>query len=123
MRSFDGDTMTNVDFTLARYADGTLIISMAPPVAIGGWNLRLQVLNNFGGISGLIQKYSASGLNGMSGITITDSGNGVMQIQFNSQDTSGMDYGNYAMILEKLNSGSRTPIAEGFLTIGPTGGV
>jgi hypothetical protein len=114
--------MTNIQYYLSQFSDGMLTIGMAPPQPIGGWSIRLEVLNAFGGMSGLIQKYCASGYNGVSGITVVNSGEGIMQVQFNSPDTSGMNYGNYPIVVEALQSGGRTPICEGYFTLGPAGG-
>lgn len=107
------------DFSLARYEDGILTISMAPPVAIGAWDIRFRVQKRFGGTSGLITKSITSGFNGSSGITITNSGQGQFNVAINSRDTSGLEYGNYAFSTERFESGSRTILSEGYLQLMP----
>ena len=111
------------DFNLVRYEDGTLTISLSPPTPIGGANIRFLVQHHFGGISGLIQKSVASGYNAVSGITVTNSGQGVFNVALRSVDTSGFEYGNYAYTTERLDSGSRTVISEGFMKLLPGGAV
>lgn len=107
------------NFSLARYEDGVLIVSMAPPVAIGAWSLRFQVQKRFGGSSNLITKTSTSGYNGTSGITITNSGEGVFNVAINGVDTSGLDYGNYSYSTDRLDSGNRKTLSEGYLVLLP----
>lgn len=107
------------DFAFTRYDDGILTMPMVPPVAVGGWNVQFKVQHRFGGISGLIVKSMASGFSGVSGITVTNSGNGVFNIALNSADTSGMEYGNYSFAVERLDSGSRTLLSEGYLILLP----
>ena len=107
------------DFSLAKFQDGTLTISMAPPQAIGGWPINFTVEKRYGSSDSLILKSVSSGFNGVSGITVVNSGQGVFNIAINSIDTSGLDWGNYATRSERVNSGARTPITEGFLLLTP----
>lgn len=82
--------------------------------------MRALVQHRFGGISGIIVKSVASGFAaGQSGFTYLNSGQGQFQVNFNSVDTSGMDYGNFAFAIERLDSGSRTVISEGYLMLSP----
>ena len=111
-----------VDFSLARYEDGVLTVSMEPPVPIGGWTIQFAVVKNFGGTNYLINKSVASGYNNASGINILNSGNGVFNVNINGVDTSGMNYGNYAHATTRLDSGAYTVLAEGNFTIGPSMG-
>ena len=111
--------MVLVDFQHVRMDDGILTVSMAPPVAVDGWSIRFEVFKHFGGVSGMMLKSYASGYNGVSGITITNSGQGVFNVRLNQVDTSGLEYGNYACQITRMNSGARTVIDEGFITITP----
>lgn len=116
---------TYQNFGFARYEDGLLTISLAPPTAIGGQNLRFQVLKRFGDSSGLILKSIASGVAASgfaSGISIISSGNGVLRVQIRSADTSGLDYGVYGWQLERTDSGSRQVISTGWFHLGPATG-
>jgi hypothetical protein len=100
------------NFTLARYEDGILTVSMTPPTPIGGWTLQFSVCTRFGGTSPLVTKSCASGYNGTSGITITNSGQGFFAVQLKSADTSGLDPGNFAYVIERLDSGARSLIVQ-----------
>lgn len=107
-----------VDMVSYRYEDAVLTVGLAPPVAIGGWNIRYQVSHRFGGSSGLITKSAASGYGGgVSGITVTNSGQGIFNIAINGADTSGLEYGNYAYAIERLDSGNRSVLSEGHLQL------
>ncbi len=114
---------TQSDFSLTPLEDGVFIINMAPGTPIGGWAMRFQAQKRFGGISGFMQKYTASGYNGQSGINITNSGQGQFNVQLNSVDTSGLNFGVYTYCCERLDVGSRTVLSEGFITLLPGGGV
>lgn len=107
------------DFTIGRYSDGVLTVYMAPPVPVGAWNIQFQTTKRFGGGSGLITKSVSSGYNGVSGITITNSGIGVLNVNINSNDTSGLNYGVYAFTLSRLDSGLVSQISEGYLIVTP----
>lgn len=110
------------DFPFVRYDDGILTISLAPPVAIGAWNIRLDVLKRFGGVSGIFTRVCASGFGGgQSGITIVSSGQGIFNADLRSVHTSGTEYGNLAYVAERLDSGSRTVLSEGYLLLTPGG--
>jgi hypothetical protein len=108
------------DFTLCRYEDGSLVVSLAPGTNIGGWSMRFALQHRFGGISGIIEKWMASGYYGVSGMNINNSGQGVFNIGVNSADTSGLDFGNYAYTVERLDSGFRTILTEGYLQLTPS---
>jgi len=79
--------------------------------------LQFEVQHRFGGISGLITKNVASGFNGASGITVTNSGLGYFTVGINSIDTSGFDFKNYSFDVQRLDSGSRTVIAQGIMSV------
>lgn len=107
------------DFNLVRYEDGTLIVSMTPPIPIGGWDISFSVNKHFGmGIgSGLINKYVGSGYNNQSGINITNSGNGVFSVSIRSMDTSGVDAGSYVYSIDRVTSGNRSSLTQGYFTV------
>jgi len=112
--------MIFTDFSLGRYEDGVLTVTLTPPTPIGGWTIRFMAQRHFGGLSGYAVKYTASGLDGMSGITITNSGLGIFNIQLNSSDMSGLPFGNYATGSERLDSGQRTDLTQGFWSLNPS---
>lgn len=106
------------DFSLARFEDGVLVVNMQPPQAVGGWQLEFTLSHRPGGESGLAVKSAASGYGGgQSGITILDSGAGRFSVAITSRDTSGLAPKNYSTRTERLDSGSRTVLAQGTLTL------
>ncbi len=107
------------NFSLTLMEAGNVRVGINPPVPIGGMTLQFQVLKRFGGGSGLIIKNVSSGLNALSGITITDSGIGTMNIGIKASDTSGWDYGLYTYSVNRLDSGFQTCLAEGFFSVTP----
>ena len=108
------------DFSLSKMEDAILNVSIAPATAIGGWHIQFQVQQRHGGISGLITASCASGFGGgVSGITVTNSGEGRFRVAVNSPQTSGWNYQNFAYNITRLDSGSRTIITEGNLLLMP----
>ena len=104
------------DYPLTQHSDGVVTIGLENPVAIGGWNIRTTVLKRFGGVSGIIVRSTASGIaSGASGMAILNSGQGTFAVEIRSADFSGRDYGAYAMVVERLDSGHRTMLCEGSL--------
>src|SRR4051812_17819690 len=99
--------------------NGVLTIVLSPPTAIGGWSIDWDLAKRFGG-SSLSHKCIASGYNGQSGLTITDSGQGIFNVTITSPDTSGLDPGNYVHGSRRTNSGRETDINQGFLTLLPS---
>lgn len=109
-----------VDFALAQYADGTLTVTLSPPVPVGGWEIEWVMQKHFGSESPLVRKSVASGFNGASGIRVTNSGQGEFKVTINSVDTSGLDPINYVHSARRLTSGSRVPLAEGYVILTPS---
>jgi hypothetical protein len=107
------------NFSLDRGADGTLTFGVAPPTAIGGMSIQFLLTKRLGGVSGLYQAWVGSGLNNLSGINITNSGQGYMQITIPSSATSGLDPTNYAFKVARTDSGFYTTLAEGQLVLLP----
>lgn len=110
------------DFTLGQREDGSLTIPMSPPQPIGGFTLEFTVLSHFGGISGLITKSCASGFYS-SGITLVNSGQGILQISINAGDTSGWVPNAYPFVVQRLDSGFRTDLTTGYLLLGVNQGI
>ena len=70
--------------------------------------------------SGVFIKSCASGHgDGVSGITVTNSGAGQFQVAIRSVNTSGLDLGNYAYTFIRTDSGFRTTLAEGYVILTP----
>ncbi len=106
------------DFPIVQQEDMRVSLNMNPPVPIGQWTIQFQVQRRFGGISGIMFASVASGFNGMSGITIIDSGQGQMVVTIPSVVTSGMNPGPKAFAGNRIDSGFHTCIVEGFLLLG-----
>lgn len=101
--------------------DGTVTVTMTPPVAIGGWQVRAQITKRFGSNtnSGIITAFVSSGLNNQSGINVTNSGAGIFQFKIPGVSTSGLDPGNYACEVRRLDSGRNTLLEQGYLELKP----
>ena len=110
--------MITTQFSLPALADGTLTIGLQPAVNISGWTLQCTTWKNqqtiSGSVSGLITKSAASGFNNVSGINVTNGAGGVLNVNFNRFDVSGgLEVGTYYFLLERLDSGNATPLANG----------
>ena len=105
------------DFQLARYADGILAIEMQPNTPIGGWFIEFNVKKRFTSETPILTKSVASGHNSQSGIQITNSGAGILNVNFFGVEMSGQDLGAYAYTMERLTSGSRTMLSQGYLNL------
>lgn len=106
-----------IDFSLVRGEDAVLSMAMTPAEPVGGWTMQFQVGKRFGWSSGLITKSCASGFNGVSGMAVTNSGNGNVRITINRADTSGLEQANYAYQLARLDSGYATVTTEGLISM------
>ena len=112
--------MNTLDYNVRRGEDALLSGIRIENTAIGGWNIQLSLFTHFGG-SGLLQKVTASGFNGVSGVTITSSGLGTYTARMNSVESSGLAYGAYPYVVERLTSGSRTVLQQGYIVVQPGG--
>lgn len=102
------------DFLLQRDENGNVIITLTAPSPVGGEYLRFQMTKRFGSDTSIYSAYSNSGVDGVSGLSILDSGQGKVQISFEPSYVSGYEAGNYACKLQRLSSGRWTKIWEGF---------
>lgn len=107
------------NFTWTKFDDGNLLINLDPPTAIGGQNLAFNLGRYFGGEMGTIVKTAASGFNGVSGLTVVNSGQGQMSVALTSLDTSGLDFGNYSYKVARTTSGQVAAFTEGYCLLGP----
>lgn len=105
---------TLMDFQMGRQEDYTLVIQMTPPTPIVGWTLQFSMMKRFGGVSGLFPPKTIG-----SGIIINNSNLGIFSVGINSVDTSGIEYGNYAYLAQRLDSGQQTNLSEGYGLISP----
>lgn len=109
---------SEISFTFARYQDGILSIDMQPPTSVSGWTTEFYLTKRKGGTTKIFSKTCASGfVAGQSGTTLVNGQVGIFNIAINSVDTSGLEFGNYFATFERLDSGFRTVISEGYGTI------
>lgn len=109
---------TNADFPLFSKEDCAVTVSLAPPTSIAGWAIEFSMQRYFGPTqSGSLLKSCASGYSGVSGIIVTNSGQGVISIDIDSRDTSGLPFGNYAYNVTRTDQ--RTVLSIGFVLVGP----
>lgn len=113
------------DFTLSRYEDVDVLVETSPPIPVGGMNLQFVMARRFGSLpyptrSGevLITKTCATGFGaGQSGISVIDSGQGVLAVSFASVETSGLRPGPYACKLFRNDPGNVTLLWEGYMVL------
>ncbi len=110
------------DFSISRYVDVTVVIDVRPPTPIGGLDVRMTVAERFGSTSPKFVKSMNSGFYNVSGLTILDSGRGILQATIRSVDTSGLDWGNYAFEVKRWDSGCVTDLTQGYLILRPSMG-
>lgn len=105
------------NFSYTRFEDGALIYMLTPQAPIGGLSLKWCMSDRFGSEEPFVVKYLSSGLNGASGISVTNSGQGVFTVTLNSVDTSGLEAKNYATWAVITSSGRYKEVAKGFLVL------
>ena len=125
----------SANFPSVQYADGSLTITLSPSRPIGNWTIQYREFKNVGGgqplilASGqgsglietnLIEKWCGSGTGGgASGITVTDSGLGVIRVALPASETSGRDCGAYAYEVFRVDSGYLRQLDQGYRMITP----
>ena len=109
----------NLVINLSPGQDATLTIPLSPPTAVGGEQYKFLMTKRFGGGSGLVECYVNSGYNGVSGMSVVNSGQGQFQITFPGLNTSGLEFGNYACTIFRTKSGFFTPVSDFYITLGP----
>lgn len=113
------------DLTITQYDDNIVGIQITPPTNISTYDFRFTMRYRFNGETALIQKYSTSMSGtggGQSGITVTNSGGGLLTVTINSIDTSGIPSTAYAYDLARTNSGSYADLVHGFVLLIPSFG-
>lgn len=109
------------DYIMAIEEDSTLYFS--GNTSVGDVSYRFQAMRRFNGVSGLIALYVSPNNNGTSGITITNSGLGLMSFFIPALFTSGWDPGAYAYDLQETSVGSHETLQEGYLLVEPDTGI
>ena len=113
--AINGNTTTAVQANFSFYKGEDVAISdtMSPATAIAGWSLQFTVRKKFGDATALVTKTTGAG------ITITDSVNGVFKITLAGADTAGLDLTAYVYDIQRIDSGSRTVLTIGNMTLLP----
>jgi hypothetical protein len=93
--------------------DVTLTVTMSPATTITGWTLQFTLRKQFGDATALVTKTIGSG------ITVTDATNGVFTVSLASADTSGLDLRAYVYDIQRTDSGNRTVLTIGNVTLLP----
>lgn len=102
-----------------KFDDGFFNVALVPAQNISGWTIEMKTTKRFGGSSGLIVKSCASGYNNVSGIQVVNGAQGKFKVAITSLDTSGLEYGNYATEINRLDSGSHVALTQGYLSLIP----
>ncbi len=105
------------NFTLYKEQDAVVGVAIEPATPIGGWSLRFRVKTHSDSTSGVIEKFVSSGLNNLSGINVTDSGQGTIAVDITSADTSGLKPRTYFYELRRTDSGEESPLTKGQLLL------
>ncbi len=114
--------MVFADFPICRLVDQQITLGLSPPIPISGLAIEFQAMKRFGATNGVFLKSVASGFNNVSGINVFNAPQAQMNIQINSVDTSGLDFGAYPYEARRVDSGFRTVVAQGYLLLNPSGG-
>jgi len=103
----------NANISFYRGEDVTLTVTMSPATNITGWTLQFTVRKAYGDAAALITKTTGAG------ITITDATNGVFTVSIASADTLDLEQRAYVFDIQRTNSGNRTVLTIGNLTLLP----
>lgn len=107
--------------------DGTLTMALAAPTGIGGWTILYEQSLRENGVP-FITKSCASGFgNGVSGITVANSGQGIINVALYGTDmaaaaapvSSGNQDLSYYYRIRRADSGFATTLTEGFRIASP----
>jgi hypothetical protein len=98
------------NLTFFRGEDITLNFTLQPAQDITGWTMTFTVRDK---LAGTIQFTKTVG----SGITIVDAGRGLFKVAIASADTSSLAVGRYVWDVRREDSGSKTTLADGYLTL------
>ena len=93
--------------------DVVLTVTMTPATAITGWTLQFTLRKQYGDATALVTKTTGAG------ITITDATNGIFKVTLASADTAGLDLRAYVYDIQRIDSGNRTVLTIGNLTLLP----
>jgi hypothetical protein len=89
-----------------RGEDVTLNFTMRPPTDITGWTLTFTVRDKLGGTTQFTKTP-----------TLTSATLGQFRVTIASSDTSGLAVGRYVWDVRREDSGNKTTLADGYLTL------
>jgi hypothetical protein len=98
------------NFTLIRGQDVILEVKMTPPKSISGYSITFQVKDSIGGTSRITKTVG-------SGITVTNTGKGVIQISLAAANTSSLSIQSYVWDIRRTDSGYNRELAGGELNL------
>lgn len=108
------------DFSVSQWSDTSVTLVLNPPAPVGGLTIEMFSTPRLGGTDRVFTKSVASGFNGASGITILNSGEGILEIRLDvSKDYSGRNPGNYAWKARVLTSGLNVDLGDGLISVNP----
>lgn len=108
------------DFSFDAGTDNLCLVQLLEPQDVSTWSVTFTAWKRFGGVVPLIQMglTPLSGqINGTSGITLLNSGQGAWQLYFQSLFTSGFQQGNIAYKYSRIDSGHHVDLAVGYLLL------
>jgi hypothetical protein len=112
----------NQNFALGIGENAALQVFLQDPQPISGWDCTFGVGRRFGWSSGLINKQLFSGFqNGVSGISVVNSGAGIWNVALTPQDTAFLQAGNFAFQFARVNSGFERALTVGYILLNSFG--
>lgn len=106
------------NITISPNTDCVIQCQISPPTPVGSWSAEFVVKNRFFGISGLIQGSTASGYsNYVSGMSVINSGNGLLAARITQPQISGWSPGAYVYEFARTGSGVNSLLSCGNLNI------
>jgi hypothetical protein len=106
-----------LNFILPEQQTANINIGLTPPTSISGWTIQFDLMYRPGSPQPIISLFLASGYaNGQSGITLVNGSTGVVSLNLNPSQVSGI--GQFHEILYyqsyRTDSGFPTPLNNGF---------
>lgn len=108
------------DFQASYWSENNVTLALNPPAPVSGLAITFSCTRRAGGDDVVLLKSCASGFNGVSGITVTNGQQGVMDIRINpAADISGTAVGNYVWQARIVTSGLAVTLGDGYLSVNP----
>lgn len=104
-------SLANISFYKGE--DVVLTVTMTPTTAISGWTLQFTMRTQYGDPTALVTKSLGSG------IAITNPTSGIFTVSLASADTAGLELRTYVYDIQRIDSGARTVLTIGNITLLP----